>query len=357
MAIADHRQWIVSRFVSVSWSEGMIAVRSAATGAHLQGIGSEMLPLLDFFASPRRLDEAEAIAGRDSRRVRIEDLVRSGILVPADTSEAADLAGWTPESLAYHRNSRRPPKLGSPPPQAPVRETGQDVTRLPEAGFEETSDFPSVLDRRHSCRAWSSKPVPLDELARFLWMSARERPRARASGVAGPSAGGEAPARAYPSGGGLYSLRLYVLANEGAVGGLGPGAYLYCPRTHVLSSILTGGSSLERFLYAAGAAAGGLAPPVLLVLTSAYPAAGKRYGALAYSLILKEVGALFQTFYLVAAHLGLGACALGGGISEHHFARLLGTDRTVEPVIGEFMLGYPVDPQPDRAGLETRPRD
>ena len=39
------------------------------------------------------------------------------------------------------------------------------------------------------------------------------------------------------------------------------------------------------------------------------------YGSLAYSLVLKEVGCLFQTLYLVGEYLELAPCALGGGTS------------------------------------------
>jgi SagB-type dehydrogenase family enzyme len=63
------------------------------------------------------------------------------------------------------------------------------------------------------------------------------------------------------------------------------------------------------------------------------------YGDLAYSLVLKEVGALFQTLYLVAEYLGLAACALGGGTPEGPIANISGANELAEPVVGEFMLG------------------
>jgi SagB-type dehydrogenase family enzyme len=63
------------------------------------------------------------------------------------------------------------------------------------------------------------------------------------------------------------------------------------------------------------------------------------YGPLAYSLILKEVGALFQTIYLVAEYLGLATCALGGGIPDDAFSRIGKIEELAEPVVGEFMIG------------------
>jgi oxazoline/thiazoline dehydrogenase len=58
---------------------------------------------------------------------------------------------------------------------------------------------------------------------------------------------------------------------------------------------------------------------------------------MAYAGILKNVGALYQTMYLVATAMGLSACALGGGDSDL-FARAAGTRYTAETSVGEFSL-------------------
>ena len=52
-----------------------------------------------------------------------------------------------------------------------------------------------------------------------------------------------------------------------------------------------------------------------LVVTSRYARQAEPYGTLAYGLVLKEVGGLFQTLYLVGEYLELAPCALGGGTS------------------------------------------
>jgi SagB-type dehydrogenase family enzyme len=59
---------------------------------------------------------------------------------------------------------------------------------------------------------------------------------------------------------------------------------------------------------------------------------------MAYSVILKNVGALYQTMYLVATAMDLAPCALGGGDSDL-FARAAGLEYTVETSVGEFLLG------------------
>jgi oxazoline/thiazoline dehydrogenase len=76
-----------------------------------------------------------------------------------------------------------------------------------------------------------------------------------------------------------------------------------------------------------------------VVVTSRFARQSETYGDLAYSLVLKEVGALLQTLYLVAEDLGLAVCALGGRSPGDLLARLCGTTELDEPVVGEVMLG------------------
>jgi oxazoline/thiazoline dehydrogenase len=59
---------------------------------------------------------------------------------------------------------------------------------------------------------------------------------------------------------------------------------------------------------------------------------------MSYATVLKDVGALMQTMYLVATAMRLAPCALGGGDAEH-FARLLGSDYFEETSVGEFVIG------------------
>ena len=59
---------------------------------------------------------------------------------------------------------------------------------------------------------------------------------------------------------------------------------------------------------------------------------------MAYALILKNVGVLYQTMYLVATAMGLAGCGLGGGDSDL-FSRAAHTQSLVETSVGEFLLG------------------
>jgi SagB-type dehydrogenase family enzyme len=124
-----------------------------------------------------------------------------------------------------------------------------------------------------------------------------------------------------------------------AVDSIPAGLYRYLPELHGLEPVSEQSRDYLPFLEAAGQSADTTMPPVVLVITSRFARQSEIYDKLAYSLVLKEVGCLFQTLYLVGEYLGLGACALGGGSPAGLLARLCDTTELAEPVVGEFMLG------------------
>src|SRR5262249_42608725 len=77
---------------------------------------------------------------------------------------------------------------------------------------------------------------------------------------------------------------------------------------------------------------------VLILLAARFERLAWKYESIAYSLVLKDVGVVYQTMYLAAAAMGLAPCAVGCGDSDA-FARAAGTDYYVETSVGEFLLG------------------
>ncbi|MHC5719368.1 MAG: nitroreductase family protein, partial [Nostoc sp.] len=63
-----------------------------------------------------------------------------------------------------------------------------------------------------------------------------------------------------------------------------------------------------------------------------------KYYAIGYGLILKHIGVLFQTFYLVATAMQLAPSAIGGGNSEQ-FCKVAALNEYEESSVGEFSLG------------------
>ena len=68
-----------------------------------------------------------------------------------------------------------------------------------------------------------------------------------------------------------------------------------------------------------------------------------KYSSLAYALILKNVGVLIQTLYLMATDMGLGGCAIGSTDIDL-FAKMTGIEFHVEGPVGQFALGRGAQP-------------
>ena len=63
-----------------------------------------------------------------------------------------------------------------------------------------------------------------------------------------------------------------------------------------------------------------------------------KYESMGYAAILKNTGVLYQTMYLVAEAMGLGACGIGGGHSDL-LSKAAGLDYYAESAVGEFLIG------------------
>jgi SagB-type dehydrogenase family enzyme len=81
-----------------------------------------------------------------------------------------------------------------------------------------------------------------------------------------------------------------------------------------------------------------MTPQILFTIAARFDRVSWKYSAIAYSLILKDVGALLQTLYLTATDMNLGGCAIGTGNIEL-FARMTGQDFHREGPVGQFALG------------------
>jgi SagB-type dehydrogenase family enzyme len=136
----------------------------------------------------------------------------------------------------------------------------------------------------------------------------------------------------------LYELELYAAVN--ACGNLAPGLHYYDPLHHRLCRLSGRTPEVEQLLMEASTSAQipGDRLQVLLIVAARFPRIGWKYTGLAYSLILKNVGVMYQTMYLAASAMGLAPCALGCGDADL-FARAAGTDAHAETSVGEFLLG------------------
>ena len=192
--------------------------------------------------------------------------------------------------------------------------------------------FTEVLERRKSLRGDSGHVISADQVGEFLYRVARVRSPKSLAGK------GEAPGptdRPYPNAGACYELEVYLLVER--CNGLSSGLYHYRPDSHELSRIRAGTAYLRQIIQDVKRAVAGTVPQVIVILTARFDRVFWKYEGIGYSLILKNVGVLFQTMYLVATAMQLMPCAVGNGDSIV-FSRATGIDGFTEASVGEFIL-------------------
>ncbi len=210
-----------------------------------------------------------------------------------------------------------------------------DLRKFSAAHPEAISPVAKLLRERHSMRSFDDqRPITLAELSRLLDSTARVL--SRSNSKLDLDDGGHA-VRPYPSAGAGYELELYLAVDK--CEGLARGFFHYDAGTHALVPIGVPTSELEGQLtgaaYAMGAPA---APQILITIAARFGRISWKYSSIAYSLILKDVGVLTQTLYLMATDMGLGGCAIGI-TNIDLFAKMTGIEFHVEGPVGQFAIG------------------
>ncbi len=348
---------VLSRFAVLRREDAQILVESPLAQAQMLVHDAEVTALIGgLTGGPAR---PEGSFPSEVRDLILNDLYAAGLVVSRSEEETGPGAGlWRPHDLWFHARSRTGnggyfgagfgrtlwgqtvceplPDRREPFPVPAVELYRPDLAEL------RSHDRPltAVLEDRTSIRAHDDEcPITADQLGELLYRCARNR---------GSDAldGRERTSAPYPAGGGIYELELYPVVRH--VSGLDQGIYHYDANEHRLRLIREPGPEAVRLLQGACRSAAMSTPPqVLIVLAARFGRVMWSYEELAYSLILKHVGVLFQTMYLVATSMGLAACGLGGGDSPA-FTEATGLDYTVESSVGEFVLG-------SRPAYETTP--
>jgi len=79
-------------------------------------------------------------------------------------------------------------------------------------------------------------------------------------------------------------------------------------------------------------------PQILITIAARFGRMSWKYSSIAYALILKDVGVLTQTLYLMATDMGLGGCAIGT-TNIDLFAKMTGIEFHIEGPVGQFAIG------------------
>lgn len=195
--------------------------------------------------------------------------------------------------------------------------------------------FSLVLEERKSIREYADNPITVQQLGEFLYRSARVKQFYQAN----PQAGAlyDASRRPYPGGGACYELEIYLCINK--CQDLEPGLYHYAPDRHELER-LSGPTEQIQVLLKDAAYSAGLKdlPPVSIHITARFQRVSWKYQSIAYSIILKDVGVLYQTMYLVAAAMDLAPSSIGSGHTDL-LCQAAGLNYLEESAVGEYILG------------------
>ena len=365
----------LSRFAHVRAEQGRLVLESPLSLWRVELLHPGLLALVERLSRCQPLDALrgglppELGAGLpDLLRLLVgAGFVGEGEAGAPHAGEDAELQQWEFHDLLFHARSRTGRHdgpvgrtyrfLGKREPQPALRPGfGAPVIELYRPDLEHLSakdkPFTTVLEQRRSVRRFGAKPPTLTQLGEFLFRAARVRHVIERDGQ---SYLYESSDRPYPGGGGCYELELYVVVN--ACEGLAGGIYHYDPLNHRLSTVPGGEAAREPLLAEAALANGsGLRPQLLIVLTARFPRMLWKYQTMGYAAILKDVGVLYQSMYLVATAMGLAPCAVGVGNPEPLRA-VTGDRYWAESSVGEFMLGsLPEEVEPEAPGLSAAPR-
>lgn len=324
----------LDRFAFIRRDDGGWLLESPLAGARLSFADLDALeaPVVRSALSAAGFLEASAEGMEDARREALR------------MWEFHDLAFHWHHRLGAHRdpNGGLFPFTGEIDPAPGVRPswTGERIAlhRTPDDFGKES--FADILRRRRSFRTYDEgRLISLADLGALLDRSARVRDLwlATVETPNGKEAVFEASRRPYPCGGVSYELELYLAVNR--CEDLSAGLYHYAASDHELVRIADRTPALDRLLADARNSTMKIADPQILVVVSArFSRVMWKYRSIAYALILRHTGVLYQTFYLAATELGLAPCALGTGNSEA-FSVATGLDPLVEGSVGEFLLG------------------
>lgn len=262
------------------------------------------------------------------------------------------LAGWSPTELAFHVHSTlgrhdhdfgatypfgaQPcpdPLVKQHPPGPRISLPRPDLSRL----MADDVPFAAVLENRSSIRSYSAEPPSARQLGELLYRSLRTR------ALVGPPGSGVEEStsadRPYPAGGAIHELEFYVVVE--ACTGIDPGVYSYDTVEHALVPV-EAKETMRSSLLAQARIAGNLdrLPPVLIMITARFRRIQWKYTGLGYALVLKHIGVVQQTLYLVAGAMGLAACAISNSEVDQA-ARALDLDWRTESPLGSFAIGLP----------------
>jgi SagB-type dehydrogenase family enzyme len=362
---------VLSRFAYMRRRGNDMILESPRTGALFRICNPKVATVIALLSAPQSIKQIrrqDGFAGLEFLALLVDceilfklDAARDKGLRPTEGDE--NLVLWDFHDLLFHTRStegRHANPVGgtysysgamAPLPAVRPRWPGKKIDlRALSSAPPQVSPTARLLRERHSTRSFDGRrPITLAELARFLDGAARVQSRWRSR----PEHGGPLvayAARPYPSAGAEYELELYLAVDK--CEGLARGFYHYDAGGHALVPIGVRSQELEALLVGAQFAMGapGL-PQIVITIAARFGRVSWKYSSIAYALILKDVGVLIQTLYMMVTDMGLGGCAIGTA-NVDLFAKMTGLAFHVEGPVGQFAIGRGAETEE----LEQRPR-
>lgn len=365
------KEFKLSKFISIQpCIEGLdITTPLSPTTLRLQD--HRLYPLIQKLVSPCTTEDIRTFLPEDLRiqyRDVIAFLLSSGVVGICNTSNNVEIdqeaitAGWNRQDLSFHQHTRGhfidrckeellPKTIDKKTPPAKHQRIILSKVSLPRPSINnQISNFYQIIQARQTIRAYSSMPVTAKALGSLLWYSMHTREEITCD--PGLPRSYEGLLRPTASAGGLHSIELYLCIKQCI--GISPGFYHYDSFDHTLGKMSDLNKPCQSMLEmavnttcrapqaASVSPSQGQQPDVLIVMATRYARNASLHSetGLAYALILKDAGSIYQQLYLVATALGLAPCGLSFGSSEL-FEQVSGISGKSECSVGEFMIGNP----------------
>lgn len=258
-----------------------------------------------------------------------------------DENKISMRAPWDPIDLAMQRQRSYGGRFAmservgiSPSPIKYVTGLSSFKLSKPQEIDQHKLTLKEALEKRKSIRTYSNKRISPDDLSYFLYHSARIKNIFN-------SKEGTLTERPYPSGGARYPLEIYVANNR--IVDIQKGIHYYDPLKHQLILINNNKNYQKKFnQFVKRVLHPNLKrePDVIFIITAVFARTMWKYDKLGLSLILSDLGCLYQTMYLIATEMNLAPCPVGK-IDEELVKNWAGLNWFEESHVGTFMLGVP----------------
>lgn len=262
--------------------------------------------------------------------------------IAREDNNIASKTEWNPVELAMQRQLSYPglfPKVRNRKnPLSHVKTVGGlSSVVLPEVNLNSEPKRPllDVLEERRTIRRYGRSFIDMDSLSHFLYKSARIKNVLNTQVLWGL----RLTKRPYPSGGARYPLEIYPVNNR--IPDIHKGIYHYDPLKHKLVLVNKKETYREKLNASILQQLKPLInrePDVVFIITAVFARTMWKYKNIGLSLIMSELGCLYQTMYLVATEMNLAPCPLGGTYEEL-VRDWLNLNWFEESHIGTFMLG------------------